>query len=176
MKELDADSLRETLRVMIRRLGFLHKSGAGCYGLTMGQCHAIIEIGAAKRIPIARLAESLNLDASTATRNVDNLERAGLVVREPSTDDRRVSLLSLTEEGVDRLNKINVGMNRYYGEVLASIPQAKLPIVAEGLELFVSALNPMPLDEEASSCCEAKGKSKQNIKSRRSNNVSGWNA
>ena len=168
MKELDADSLRQTLRVMIRRLGFLHKSGAGCYGLTMGQCHAIIEIGAARKMPIARLAESLNLDASTATRNVDTLQKAGLVVREPSPDDRRVSLLRLTEEGIKRLNKINAGMNRYYSEVLASIPQSKLPIVAEGLELFVSALNPMLLDEEASSCCKAKGKSKPNSKNRRS--------
>lgn len=164
MKDLDADALRGLLRVMVRKLGFLHRGEAGCYGLTLGQCHTIIEIGQAAKIPVSRLAENLNLDGSTVTRNVDTLERAGLVVREPSTSDRRITLLRLTEEGNARYKKINEGMNRYYSQVIASIPAGKRAVVAEGLELFAAALNPSLLDEEATTCCEAEVAAKRKIK------------
>src|SRR5580698_7627622 len=42
------------------------------------------------------LAKLLELDKSSVTGLVDRAERRGLVVRVPSTDDRRVVLVSLT--------------------------------------------------------------------------------
>lgn len=163
MKDLDADALREVLRTMVRKLGLLHRGEAGCYGLTLGQCHTIIEIGRATKIPISRLAECLNLDGSTVTRNVDNLEKVGLVVREPSPSDRRMTLLCLTVEGEARYKKINDGMNHYYSQVIASLPADKRAIVAEGLRLFVAVLNPALLDEEATACCEAKSGARSKV-------------
>ncbi len=156
MKELDADSLRENLRVMVRKLGLLQREEAVCCGLTLGQCHTIIEIGQAGKIAMIRLAESLNLDGSTVTRNVDTLEKAGLVFREPSPTDRRVTLACLTAEGTERYKKINDGMNRYFSQIIASIPALKRSSVAEGLEIFVEALNPLPIEEEAKTCNERK--------------------
>ena len=45
------------------------------------------------------LARLLGLDKSSVTGLVDRAERRGLVTRVPSTADRRVVLVSLTEDG-----------------------------------------------------------------------------
>jgi DNA-binding MarR family transcriptional regulator len=45
------------------------------------------------------LAQALHLDASTVTRQVAALERAGLVVRRPDPADGRSSSIALTDEG-----------------------------------------------------------------------------
>lgn len=45
------------------------------------------------------LAQHRIVDASVVSRQVAQLEQAGLLTRRPSPDDRRVSLLSATEKG-----------------------------------------------------------------------------
>ena len=45
------------------------------------------------------LVEALGLDHSTVTKMLQRLERAGVVAREQSAEDRRVSLVRLTAEG-----------------------------------------------------------------------------
>lgn len=47
----------------------------------------------------SELAQHRVVDASVVSRQVAQLEQAGLISRRPSPDDRRVSLLSATEEG-----------------------------------------------------------------------------
>jgi DNA-binding MarR family transcriptional regulator len=49
------------------------------------------------------LACRMHLSPSGLTRRLDGLVRDGLVVREPSQEDRRVSLAALTEAGLARL-------------------------------------------------------------------------
>lgn len=37
--------LRELIRILVRDLGILEKSDGSCCGVTITQCHAIVEIG-----------------------------------------------------------------------------------------------------------------------------------
>ncbi len=48
---------------------------------------------------MTNIVEDLNLGASTATRQVDTLEKQGLVRRGVADTDRRKVILTLTEEG-----------------------------------------------------------------------------
>ena len=52
-----------------------------------------------KPSPVATLVRELEIDAGAVTRLVDRLEAKGLVRRERSSEDRRVVLVHLTEEG-----------------------------------------------------------------------------
>jgi len=45
------------------------------------------------------LVDALGIDHSTVTKMLQRLERAGVVARQQSADDRRVVLVHLTEEG-----------------------------------------------------------------------------
>lgn len=62
-------------------------------------------------LPIMRLRDSLMIHGSSVTYLVDRLEEAGWVVREPDSDDRRVTRVSLTPSGreiVDRASALLV--------------------------------------------------------------------
>lgn len=54
-------------------------------------------------IRITDLATTANLDTSTVSRHVAQLERCGLVVRTPDPDDRRAQRVDLSAEGKQQL-------------------------------------------------------------------------
>jgi MarR family transcriptional regulator, organic hydroperoxide resistance regulator len=71
--------------------------------LTLAQYYLLGPLAGGERLPLCDLADSAGIAAPTATRIVDGLERCGLVRRERSTTDRRVVLVSLTEQGRKRV-------------------------------------------------------------------------
>jgi DNA-binding MarR family transcriptional regulator len=56
-----------------------------------------------RRLRMCDLALNLHLSPSGLTRRLDGLVQAGLVSREPSTEDRRVMLAVLTDDGMRTL-------------------------------------------------------------------------
>jgi DNA-binding MarR family transcriptional regulator len=58
-----------------------------------------------ERSTVTELARQLQLTQSTVTELVRRAEDAGLLTREASRDDARVTWLSLSREGEDRLSK-----------------------------------------------------------------------
>ena len=58
-------------------------------------------------MPMSELARRLDCDNSNITGIVDRLESRGLIARSPSSEDRRVKLLVLTEKG-EELRRLGV--------------------------------------------------------------------
>ncbi len=52
---------------------------------------------------ITELAGLVNLDPSTVSRHVAQLERSGLIERTPDPDDGRAQLVTVTDEGQQKL-------------------------------------------------------------------------
>ena len=63
------------------------------------QCHVLHLLEPGRPLPMGRLAGMLGCHASNVTGLVDRLEARGVVLRQPSPDDRRVKVLDLTPEG-----------------------------------------------------------------------------
>jgi DNA-binding MarR family transcriptional regulator len=59
------------------------------------------------------LAELERVQRPTATRILSGLEAAGLVVREPDPDDRRVARISTSAEGRDLLRRLRTRKTAY---------------------------------------------------------------
>jgi MarR family transcriptional regulator, lower aerobic nicotinate degradation pathway regulator len=76
---------------------FLQETEA--HGVTPVQYAALQMVGGAPGIDQRSLARSIGLDTSTIAGVIDRLEARGLMLRNASPDDRRVRLLSLTDEG-----------------------------------------------------------------------------
>ena len=72
---------------------------AGELGLSPAQLHALRLMEPGAEIAMSSLAGKLFCDASNVTGIVDRLEARGLIERRPAAHDRRVKLLSLTDEG-----------------------------------------------------------------------------
>jgi|SRR5581483_194056 len=99
----DVADLRSALRLFLRRSGEI----AARNGLTPRYHLLLLMIkGAAdgsERSTVSELTQRLQLTQSTVTQLVQRAEGDGLVYREPSTADRRVVYLRLTEEGERRI-------------------------------------------------------------------------
>ena len=69
----------------------------------------ILEPGA--ELPMSALADSVGCDASNVTGIVDRLEARGLIERRDDPGDRRVKLITLTDEGAQLREQV---MDRLY--------------------------------------------------------------
>ncbi len=61
--------------------------------------HIIEAIGIDEPRKMSSIAKSLSITVGTLTTNMNNLEDKGYIIRERSTTDKRVVLVSLTEKG-----------------------------------------------------------------------------
>jgi DNA-binding MarR family transcriptional regulator len=69
------------------------------YDLTAQQVWLLAELPERDGVPIGALAEAMQCHGSNVTGMVDRLEARGLVSRQPSTADRRVKYVELTDQG-----------------------------------------------------------------------------
>lgn len=70
------------------------------YGLTRAQWRIMAHLGRATPMTASDICIRAHLEKSKVSRAVAALESAGLLVRAPSSTDRRAEMLSLTEAGL----------------------------------------------------------------------------
>ena len=146
----DAGCLRNLLVRLSRAMLLLEKSEVGCCGLTLAQCHMLVETVRARTdepASVGDVAQAVGVKLSTASRVADGLVRKRLLHRQPSKMDRRRSVLTPTAEGRRLVDAIDRGMDEYAEDVLTAVPAAKRRDVLSSLELLVGKL------EQARSCC-----------------------
>lgn len=95
-----------------------------------------IATAAKAREPLSQseLADSLGVEGATMVSMVDRLVKAGLVIRAPSTTDRRVKRVMLTPAGNLLYDKVRAEAVAFREEVLAHVDQQKLLWATELLE------------------------------------------
>jgi DNA-binding MarR family transcriptional regulator len=96
----------------------------------------------------AAIAESTGLDRTVLTYLIDDLEKAGLVVRTPDPHDRRSRQVNLTDAGAARLRDLTARMGEVETQLLARIPRAD----ADELRRVV-ARAARSLDEDPAGVC-----------------------
>jgi MarR family transcriptional regulator for hemolysin len=103
-----------------------------------------IAVAAKARTPLSQseLADRLAVEGATMVAMVDRLVKAGLVVREPSTTDRRIKRVVLTQAGNLLYDKVRAEAAAFRKELLAKIdPNALLAAteLLEGLEGIIGS-------------------------------------
>ncbi len=141
---------RNKMRQVQRNLGWLSKSDAACCGITVAQCHALLEIGGSGGITLIDLASALNLDTSTISRTIDNMVRDGLVERKANADDRRYIDISTTDAGQKIFDEINCTFDQFYADIFSSIPVEKHRQVFESINLLANAFS----NTKSNTCCK----------------------
>jgi DNA-binding MarR family transcriptional regulator len=136
-----ASQLRELVRVMERKLGVLEDGEMACCGISLAQCHALVEIGRAGSISLVELSKLLDLDNSTTSRTVNNLVNNNMAERTLDPSDRRYVTIRLTPEGQKSFREIESGMEDYFIRIFEAIAPEKQEQVLESLQLLLNALN-----------------------------------
>ena len=105
---------------VIRRL----KSSAATLGGDPAALHVIHMVSEHGPLRLTALAEAAMLDASTVSRHVQHLEAAGHLARTSDPEDRRATLIEITESGRALLREALAARGRLLDEALAGWPPA----------------------------------------------------
>ena len=148
MKEQsESNQLRELIRILERKLGVLEDVEMACCGISMAQCHALVEVGRAGSISLVDLAGLINLDTSTMSRTVNNLVNNNMAERELDPSDRRYVTIRLTPEGLEQFHGIESSMGSYFMKIYSAIPAEDRVQVLESLQILLKAI-------AKSDCCQ----------------------
>ena len=134
---------RAVLRNFERELDIQNNNGC-CCGITLSQCHALMELSSKDHQGLTQLSQKLSVDKSAASRTIDNLTKKGMVERKIPENNRRATILSLTKSGKTLSNLINESNNDYYYKALGSIHTDDLIVflrVFEDLAITMKELN-----------------------------------
>jgi MarR family transcriptional regulator for hemolysin len=95
-----------------------------------------IALAARARSPLSQseLADGLGVEGATMVAMIDRLVKAGLVVREPSTTDRRIKRVVLTAAGNNLYDTVKAEADAFRREVLAEVDPQQLQSATELLE------------------------------------------
>lgn len=105
-----------------------------------------IAVAAKARCPLSQseLADRLAVEGATMVAMVDRLVKAGLAVREPSTTDRRVKRVVLTQAGDLLYGKVRAEAAAFRKELLANLDPKSLLVATELLEGLQGIIDTLP--------------------------------
>ena len=86
-----------------------------------------------------QLSEKMNLDTSTMTRVVANLERDSYITRERWEEDRRVIMVQLTEPGIEVVQELTAEVREYYSAIISAIPNGQVDSVVDSVNTLLQA-------------------------------------
>ena len=94
----------------------------------------------------AQLAEISDLDKTTMVVTVDELEKAGLAERRPSSTDRRARIISVTEAGERMVAEGTRIADRVHREVLEALPENEGDLLVSTLSRLAEGLLATPVE------------------------------
>ncbi|MBP3950386.1 MarR family winged helix-turn-helix transcriptional regulator [Bacillus suaedae] len=143
------ENIREVFQVFGRRFGILNKNCCGVgEAVTPVQSHIIYEIAKLKEGSMQEVAEVLNSDITTFSRQIQTLVKMGLVSKHASVKDKRMYLLSLTKKGMEVHTGIGEEMERNLENLFKNMTLFEQETVIRSLQLLNKHMG------ESTSCCK----------------------
>jgi DNA-binding MarR family transcriptional regulator len=137
--ELVADDLRPVLLRLAREL----RKETEQLGVTARQATLLWLVKRSPGLSLAELAAEEGISPPALSGHVDRLERAGLIERVRSTEDRRRVGLRLTAEGARLLRRVRARRTTWLAEHLRALDPAEL----EAIEAAIPALQQLLGDD-----------------------------
>lgn len=106
------------------------------YPLTVAQFHLLKLITLRGRHQVGEVAEFLGVSSPAVSKNIDKLAGLGLVVRRPSKGDRRVTLLTASDEGRQLVSDYEALKAERLTPVLSAFEPAEIDQLSSLLERF----------------------------------------
>lgn len=128
-----SESVAAELRPVLLRLARELRKETEQVGITARQATLLWLVKRSPGLSLAELAVEEGISAPAMSGHVDRLERAGLLTRERSTDDRRRVGLRLTEEGERLLRRIRARRTTWLANRLRTLGPADLDAIAAAI-------------------------------------------
>ncbi|WP_206952164.1 MarR family winged helix-turn-helix transcriptional regulator [Trinickia acidisoli] len=106
--------------------------------ITLPEARVIASVGSFGPFSIMDLAKHANLDKSQASRAAEALIQRGLVGREPSAEDGRVVLISLTPEGRALFRKVMPIARKWNADLFDCLDDAEKEAFGHALDKVIA--------------------------------------
>lgn len=133
---LSPETVAAELRPVLLRLARELRKETEQLGITARQATLLWLVRRSPGLSLAELAAEEGISPPALSGHVDRLERAGLIERVRSTDDRRRVGLRLTEEGARLLRRVRARRTTWLADRLGILEPTEL----EAIEAAVPAL------------------------------------
>jgi DNA-binding MarR family transcriptional regulator len=130
----DPTTLANGLRPVLLRLARELRREAEALGVTSRQVTLMWLIRERPGLSLRELAAEERISAPALSGHVDRLERAGLIERVRSADDRRRVGLTLTDDGARLLRRVRAQRTTWLAERLQGLTPEELAAVEAALE------------------------------------------
>ena len=138
--EVDTVAIADALRPALLRIGRELRREARAVGVSPEQVTLLVSIKYSPGIGVRELAERERVTPPAMTKHVDRLERDGLVVRTPSSHDRRRVGLTLTDEGQRVLRRVRSRRTAWLASRLRDLDADELAAVEAAVEPLLRLL------------------------------------
>jgi len=109
-------------------------------GVTSAQLWAMWELWRSPGLRVTELAEAMSIHHSTASNLLDKLARKGLIRRERVSEDQRVVTVTLTQEGLDRIQQARAPAQGILQHALFRLSETVLQSLAHDLDALVQEM------------------------------------
>jgi DNA-binding MarR family transcriptional regulator len=126
---VEEESLAEAFWAVARRLRHQNREALAPWDINPSQSRAVVTLARHGAMRLSELALHLRIAPRSVTEVVDGLERAGLAARSPDPGDRRATIVTLTDRGMDvakGIRKARAAESESYFAVLSKDDRAEL--------------------------------------------------
>jgi DNA-binding MarR family transcriptional regulator len=109
-------------------------------GVTLPEARVIASVGSFGPFSIMELARHANLDKSQASRAAEAMIRQGLVQRQPSAEDGRVVLVSLTPVGRALYRKVMPIARKWNGDMFDCLDEREKAAFGDALDKIIETM------------------------------------
>jgi DNA-binding MarR family transcriptional regulator len=114
------------VRRLSRRVSQIYDDALGPHGLTVGQYGLLAWLSRRRGTAIGALAAMLAADASTVSRLVKPLAKAGLIIIRSAPDDKRSKLVWLSDDGHRRRSAAQAGWQAAQAQMAQALGDGRL--------------------------------------------------
>lgn len=138
---MDDLALQQQVQALVRAFGLHRPDQTPCgQQVSVAEAYTLQELCQGGPLAQHELALRLQLEKSTVSRLVGQLEAQGWISRSRSTTDGRVLLLLLTDDGQRIAAAIETARRAKFARILAAIPPAQHAAVLAALHILVEAM------------------------------------
>lgn len=137
---LNAETVAADLRPVLLRLARELRKETEQLGITARQATLLWLVKRSPGLSLAELAAEEGISPPALSGHVDRLERAGLIERLRSTDDRRRVGLRLTDEGARMLRRVRARRTTWLADRLSALEHAELEVIADAVPALQALL------------------------------------
>jgi DNA-binding MarR family transcriptional regulator len=141
------ERLRVIIATLVRRFSLSERADVGCCGVTVAQAATLEALGR-EPLRLSPLAQRLGISPSTLTRNLERLEKDGLVAREPDPEDARASRVRRTSAGERAARRVAGQELAFASEILERLGAERRGEVMRALGELLAAVR-----EATEECC-----------------------